>query len=141
MSPINPHEDYPVPPEAVEIRFVHASGPGGQHVNKTATAVELRVNITDLGLSPSMERRLRAAEHNRISKDDVLIIQADQYRSQLANRKDAFARLQQMISKAKQAPKRRIATKPSAAAKKRRITSKKLRGSIKVNRRKPRIDD
>ncbi len=131
---------YQVPPSACEFRFIHASGPGGQHVNKTSTAVELRVDVTALGLPPAVELRLIRAVRNRMNKEGQLIIQADKHRSQLKNRKDAMQRLTDMIDAARIAPKRRIATKPSAGARKRRMDSKKLRGRVKSQRRKPAVD-
>ena len=129
-----------IPKEALQFRFVHASGPGGQHVNKTATAVELRVNVAELNLKADVLRRLRQQQHNRISKEGFLVIQADQHRSQLKNKQAATVRLQDMLATAAIRPKRRIATRPSKAAKKRRVDSKKQRGQTKLNRRKPRLD-
>jgi ribosome-associated protein len=132
--------DAKIPNEALEFRFVHASGPGGQHVNKAATAVELRVDTNLLKVRPDTLRRLRSQQRNRINKENLLIIQADQYRSQLKNRKDALERLQKMLAQASVRPKTRIATKPSKAAKERRVTSKKQRGTTKLNRKKPNLD-
>ena len=129
-----------IPNQALEFRFVHASGPGGQHVNKTATAVELRVQLQALGLPHDTLRRLRIQQRNRINKEDELILQADQYRSQLKNRQDALQRLQHMLRQAAIRPKKRIPTKPSRAAKQRRMDSKKIRGKTKQSRRKPRLD-
>ena len=129
-----------IPAGAMEVRFVHASGPGGQHVNKAATAVELRVDIAALGLPHDVERRLQSQQRNRINRDGALIIQADQFRSQLKNRKDAEQRLADMIGAARVRPKRRIATRPSRAAKARRMDSKKARGRTKANRKKPRLE-
>lgn len=131
---------FDVPEAALETRFVLSSGPGGQHVNKTATAVEMRVDVSLLGLPPAMLRRFRAQQRNRINKDGKLVVQADQFRSQLKNRKDALARLQEMLQQAAVAPKRRIATKPSKTAKQKRVTSKKQRGQLKNSRRKPTLD-
>ncbi len=132
--------DSPFPREALEFRFIHASGPGGQHVNKTSTAVELRVNIAALGLAADVRARLNAQQNNRINKLGELVIQADQFRSQLKNRKDALARLTQMVDTARVRPKRRIATRPSRTAKTKRMDSKTRRGRVKSNRRKPPLD-
>ena len=129
-----------IPNEALEFRFVHASGPGGQHVNKTATAVELRVNVAALNLKADILRRLRQQQRNRISKEGFLVIQADQHRSQLKNKQAATGRLQDMLAAAAVRPKRRIAKRPSKAAKQRRVDSKKQRGQTKLNRRKPQLD-
>lgn len=128
------------PEHALEFRFVHASGPGGQHVNKTSTAVELRVKIDALELTADVSQRLFEAERSRINKRRELVIFAEQFRSQLKNRKDAMARLDAMIAKASIRPKRRIATKPSKTAQRRRVDSKKQRGQTKSTRRKPSLD-
>ncbi len=129
-----------IPDEACEYRFVHASGPGGQHVNKASTAVELRVRVNKLGLSDSAYTRLTLQQKNRITKDATLIIQADQFRSQLKNRKDALERLQKMVAQALIQPKIRRATRPSLNAKKKRMNTKKQRGRTKSNRQKPTPD-
>ena len=123
-----------------EFRYVHASGPGGQHVNKTATAVELRVAVIALSLPAPVTQRLRAQQRNRINARGELIIQAEQYRSQLKNKQDALTRLQRMIDAARVAPKKRIATKPTTASRRRRLDNKKKRGATKATRRKPSID-
>lgn len=129
-----------LPDTAFELKFIHASGPGGQHVNKTATAVELRVQVAALNLGYGTLKRLREQQGRRINKQDILVIQADSHRSQLKNRKDAWRRLDAMIAQAKQRPKPRVATKPTKAAKKRRMDSKKIRGKIKNARKKPTLD-
>jgi len=126
--------------EALEFRFVHASGPGGQHVNKASTAVELRVDLSRLTLAPDIGRRLRAQQRNRINKQGQLVIHAGQFRSQLANRKDAVQRLHHVLRMASVRPKKRIATKPSLSARKRRIETKKKRGQTKQQRKKPSLD-
>ena len=136
-----PPAQYAPPDEACEYRFVHASGPGGQHVNKASTAVELRFHLNKLDLPVPVLRRLQNQQRNRINQENVLIIQADGFRSQLKNRRDALARLQGMISAAWVAPKKRIATKPSQGARQRRLTHKKQRGEIKAGRRQPRLDN
>ena len=128
------------PKEALEFRFIHASGPGGQHVNKSSTAVELRVTIAALGLATEVAHRLVEQQKNRINKQGELVIQADQFRSQLKNRKDAVARLSQMINAARVRPKKRIATRPTKGAKTRRMDAKTQRGRTKVNRKKPPLD-
>jgi len=132
--------EYPISEAACEFRFVHASGPGGQHVNKTSTAVELRVAVNLLGLPPGPEQRLRDQQRNRINRQGQIVIQADQHRSQLKNRKAALERLQSMIHQALPVPKKRIATKPSNAARRRRLDNKRQRGQTKSGRRKPTLD-
>ena len=131
---------YKLPTHLCDFRFVLASGPGGQHVNKTATAVELRIPLTKLGLPPAVLKRLRDQQGRRINKAQQLIVQASSYRSQLTNKEDAIARAEKFISAAWQAPKTRHATKPTAAAKRRRLDKKKKRGHIKNHRQRPSLD-
>ena len=131
---------YKLPTHLCDFRFVLASGPGGQHVNKTATAVELRIPLTKLGLPPAVLKRLNDQQGRRINKSQQLIVQASSYRSQLTNKEDAIARAEKFISAAWQAPKTRHATKPTAAAKRRRLDKKKKRGHIKNHRQRPSLD-
>lgn len=126
-----------LPPDACEFRFVHSSGPGGQHVNKTSTAVELRVDVGLLRLDNSAERRLRQQQANRINKEGVLVIQATTHRSQLKNRQDAVSRVEEMIAEARKRPKARIATQPTFSAKRRRVDQKKKQASTKKQRQRP----
>lgn len=125
--------------DEIEEQFIRASGPGGQHVNKAATAVQLRFNVAD---SPSLpndvrERLIRLAG-NQVTQDGILIIDARRYRSQDRNRKDAMDRLVELIRKAAEKPKRRRKTKPSQAAKERRLREKHHRSEIKRLRQPPR---
>ncbi len=137
---------YPeLPEDACEYRYVHASGPGGQHVNKTSTAVELRVDVARLArpdgpLAYAPLQRLREQQRNRINKDGFLVIQADRHRSQLKNKNEAQQRVREMLASCLIAPKRRIATRPSKSAKQKRVNHKKQRGQLKANRRKPPVD-
>ena len=128
---------YTIPDAACEFRYVHARGPGGQHVNKASTAVELRVHLEKLELPPGVLRRLMQQSRNRINHTRELILQADEHRSQQRNKKAALARLEKLIDKAWVAPKKRIPTTPSKAAKKRRLDTKKRRGDVKASRRQP----
>ena len=128
---------FEIPEAACVFKFVRASGPGGQHVNKASTAVELRVRVDALNLPLDLVKRLRDQQRTRMSSDGILIIQADEHRSQQRNRTAALDRLQKMLANAAIKPKKRIATKPSTSAKRRRLDKKKLRSTVKSNRKKP----
>lgn len=129
-----------IPDDAIRIQFVHASGPGGQHVNKVATAVELRLLLERSGLSLPVKARLRDLAGSRMTRNDELVIFAQESRSQLRNRMAALQRLERLLIDASQPPKRRIPTRPSRAAKRARLDGKKRRGGLKSSRSKPRLD-
>ena len=129
-----------IPRESLTFKFIHASGPGGQHVNKASTAVELSVPIHSLGQPSALINRLKLRNSNRINKRDYLVIQVDSFRSQHRNRKQALELFLKILNDAARVPKRRIATKPTRSAKKKRLDAKKQRGSIKTQRKPPKLD-
>jgi ribosome-associated protein len=124
----------------VEERFLAATGPGGQNVNKVATAVQLRVAVFRLGLPPHAYARLKELAGTKLTSGGELLITARRFRTQDANRADARARLAELIAKAHERQAKRVKTKPSKAAKARRVDAKKGRGEVKAARAKVRVD-
>lgn len=116
--------------------FVTASGPGGQNVNKVASAVQLRVNIYQIGLTPPVFHRLTKLAGSRLNSAGEIVIDARNHRTQEANRRDARARLSRLIDAALKEPKKRAKTRVNRVGKVKRLKSKKARGVVKANRGK-----
>ncbi len=124
----------------IDISFVRASGPGGQNVNKLSTAAQLRFDVNRIDLAPDVLIRLRGLAGQRMTKDDVLVIHAQRFRTQERNRADAIDRLLELLREASIRPTPRRATKPTLGSKKRRLEGKKRRSDIKANRGSVRHD-
>ena len=132
----------PEPPdEALSFNFVRSRGPGGQNVNKVATAVQLFVDTQKLGEPEYVRRRLLELAGSRARADGVIVLFVDTTRSQARNRQIAIARLTELLQQARRRPKRRIATRPSAKQRAKRLDSKRRRSTLKSNRQKPQTLD
>src|SRR5437762_4185411 len=129
-------EDVVIPEDALSESFLAATGPGGQNVNKVATAVQLRADVFRLGLTPEVYERLKAIAGNRMTGSGELLITARRFRTQDANRSDARRRLAEMIAAAHFVPPKRKATRPSRAARAQRVERKRQRSAVKQTRGK-----
>jgi len=125
-----------IPEEALSERFLAATGPGGQNVNKVATACQLRVDLFRLGLAPGPYERLKSIAGSRLTSAGELVITARRFRTHEANREDARRRLAEMIAEAHVVRAKRRPTKPSRAARARRVDAKKQRSDVKRGRGK-----
>ena len=133
-------EDVSIPEDALSESFLAASGPGGQNVNKVATAVQLRAELDKLGLPEPVLERLKRIAGSRLTASGELLITARRFRTQDANRTDARLRLAKMIADAHIVRAKRRKTRPSRAAKARRVDEKKQRSTVKQGRGKVSID-
>ena len=133
-------EDIVIPEDALSESFLAATGPGGQNVNKVATAVQLRVDVFRLGLPPHAYERLKTIAGSRMTTGGELLITARRFRTQDANRQEARARLAKMIADAHIVRAKRKATRPSRAAKAKRVDAKKQRSAVKQGRGRVELD-
>lgn len=135
-------QDISLREDEIDWDFVRASGPGGQKVNRSATAVQLRFDVANSKSLPGVvRRRLMRLAKNRISKEGILILESSEHRTQDRNRKQALEKLAELIRKAAEKPKKRIRTKPSRAARRRRLKDRRKQAEKKRYRRPPRLDE
>ncbi|WP_114954696.1 alternative ribosome rescue aminoacyl-tRNA hydrolase ArfB [Sphingosinicella terrae] len=132
--------DFDIPEEALSETFLASSGPGGQNVNKVATACQLRCDVFRLGLAPWVYQKLKELAGSRMNSAGEIIITARKHRTQEANREEARARLADLIARAHVRDAKRIKTRPSRSAKAKRVDVKKQRGSVKQGRGRVRLD-
>lgn len=125
----------------LDVSYVRASGPGGQNVNKLSTAAQLRCDTQRLMLAPDVAQRLARLAGQRMTKEGVIVIHAQRFRTQERNRQDAIDRLVELLREAAIRPTPRRATRPTLASKKRRLEGKKHRGDVKAQRQNRRYDD
>ena len=123
-----------IPDDALSYRFVRSSGPGGQHVNKVSTAVELRLDLDSSGLPRPLQNRILKISGQRATSRREVVIFAQRFRSQARNRSDAEDRLRDLLQQALHRDKARIATRPSRGVRKRRLETKRRRGTLKRDR-------
>ena len=133
--------DWPALPEdALEEKFLAGTGPGGQNVNKVATAVQMRLDVYALRLAPAVYLRLKELAGSRWTNEGEIVITAREYRSREANREEARARLAALVGKAHIAPIRRVKTRPSKSAREKRMVGKAVRSDVKKGRGRITLD-
>ncbi|CAN5227968.1 alternative ribosome rescue aminoacyl-tRNA hydrolase ArfB [soil metagenome] len=133
--------DITIDEKDLDITFVRASGPGGQNVNKLSTAAQLRFDVSRIALAPDVLTRLNTLAGQRMTKEGIIVIHAQRFRTQERNRADAIDRLLELLREAAVRPKPRRATKPTLGSKVRRLEGKKRRGDIKAKRTSRSYDD
>jgi len=134
-----PAQRHPIPAAEIEFAPIRAQGPGGQNVNKVASAVQLRFDVQASSLPEAIRQRLLALGDRRIGADGVIVIKAQAHRSQAMNRADALRRLEELVARAARIPRPRRPTRPGKAAIQRRLDTKAQRSKLKAARRS--IDD
>ena len=139
MLEITPH--ITIPENEIRFSAIRASGPGGQNVNKVSSAVHLRFHILESSLPQQVKERLLTFKDSRISKDGVLVIKAQQFRTREKNKEDGLERLRILIQKALVRPKKRKPTRPTRSSKRKRLNQKSRRGNLKRLRGRVRSEE